>query len=55
MSITEKILIWIAWRLPHELVSHVFARVVAKATRKYTDRAPGEISSMDALNVWIYE
>ena len=54
MSITEKILIWIAWRLPQELVSHVFARVVANSTLIRPDKTASEITAMDALHDWIY-
>jgi hypothetical protein len=55
MTLQEKFFIWIAWILPRELVSHVFARVVANATRKHPDKTPGEIAAMDALHDWIYK
>jgi len=50
----EKLLIWIAWHLPKELVSHVYARVVANSTRKHPDKTVPDIKAMDALHDWIY-
>jgi hypothetical protein len=54
MTLKEKMLIWIAWALPKDLVSHVFARVAVNSALKHPDKIVGEITTMDALHDWIY-
>ena len=50
----EKLHIWIAWKLPKELVSHVYARVVANYTQGHPDKLVPSVRAMDALSYWIY-
>lgn len=50
----ERLLVWIAWQLPKELVSHVYARVVANYTRRHGKIAVPDVKAMDALKYWIY-
>ena len=50
----EKLYIWIAWQLPKELVSHVYASVVANYTHGHPDKLVPSVRAMDALSYWIY-
>lgn len=50
----ERILIWIAWHLPHDLVMWCYVRVGAHATSgKYGDEIVPDVRMMDALQRWI--
>ena len=51
----EKFIIWIAWHLPRELVSHAYARVVAHFTYTHPDKVVPDITAMDALHDWVYQ
>ena len=50
----EKIWIWIAWRLPKELVKWAFIRLAvnASASEIYKDTEVPTITLLDALGVW---
>lgn len=48
----EKILIWLAWKLPRPIVKWAAVRLMAAATFKYPDRTPDEIGIFDALKAW---
>jgi hypothetical protein len=50
----EKLYIWVAWHLPKELVSHIYARVVANYTHSHPKQVVSNIKVMDALGYWIY-
>ncbi len=50
---TEKILIWIAWRLPKTLVRWCGFRIGAHATQgKYGTTIVPELGFMDAMKRW---
>lgn len=53
-SLIEKMLLWIAWHLPKELISHCYARVVNIAMQKHPDKAISDINAIDALEDWVY-
>lgn len=49
----EHLLMWVAWRLPPELIKWCYVRVIATATtEKFADKTPHEVSIMDALAWW---
>lgn len=49
----ERIVMWIAWRLPRYLAYWVAIRVMAHATTgPYGNQEPGRVSIMDALKRW---
>ena len=49
----EKVWMWIAWRLPHQLVKWTAIRLIAYATQgKYGSQNVPELSAMDALKRW---
>lgn len=47
--------IWLAWKLPDQLIIWCFARLAAYASMKYSNKTPSDISIIDALNCWIYK
>ena len=50
---TEKIWMWLAWRLPKELVKWAAIRLMAHATQgPYSNQVVPELSAMDALKRW---
>lgn len=52
-KIKEKFVMWIAWKLPHVLVSWCAIRVIAHATQgEYGSTIVPELSAMDALKRW---
>lgn len=53
MKMTEKICIWIAWRLPRPLVKWCAVRLGAHATQgKFSDQVVPELKFIDALQRW---
>lgn len=49
----EKIWIWIAWKLPKDLVKWASIRLIASATTgKYGNTVVPELTAMDALKRW---
>ena len=49
----DKILMWIAWKLPAQLVMWCFSRVVANATQgEYSNQVVPELLAVDALKRW---
>lgn len=49
----EKVLRWVAWHLPHELVMWCYVRVAAHTTTgDYDHTIVPELSMMDALKRW---
>jgi len=49
----EKICIWIAWRLPKQIVYWCAIRVGANATQgKYSNQVVPDLAMMDALKRW---
>ena len=52
-ELLEKIVTWVAWHLPKNLVYWAFIRLAAHATTgKYGNTHPDELSVMEALNRW---
>jgi hypothetical protein len=50
---TEKLWVWIAWRLPRKLVMWCAIRVGAHATQgKYSNQEVPALGFMDALKRW---
>lgn len=49
----EKLWVWLAWRLPKELVRWASVRLMAHATTtEYAQKEPAEVSILDALRAW---
>jgi hypothetical protein len=49
----EKVIMWIAWRLPRRVVMWSYIRVGAHATQgEYGNTIVTELSMMDALKRW---
>lgn len=49
----EKFWMWIAWRLPKELVKWASVRLLAHATQgKWSDQVVPELLATDALKRW---
>jgi len=49
----EKILIWLAWHMPKELVKWAAVRLMASATvNEYSDQIVSELTCLDALQRW---
>jgi hypothetical protein len=49
----DKILMWIAWKLPRRLVMWCACRVIANATTGiYANQVVPELKAMDALQRW---
>lgn len=49
----EKLLMWVAWHLPRELVKWCFIRVAAHATTgRHRDTTMPELLVVDALKRW---
>ena len=49
----DKIIMWIAWHLPKELVKWCFVRVGANSTYKRPNEEVPKIKMMDALGDWL--
>lgn len=53
MKMKEKILIWLAWKLPKCLVKWAAIRLFAHATHgQYSNTVVPELTAMDALQRW---
>jgi hypothetical protein len=49
----DKFYMWIAWRLPKNLVKWVSIRLIASATSgKYSNTIVPELTAIDALKRW---
>ena len=48
----EKVLIWIAWKLPRQLVMWTTVRLVSATTGQYGNTIVPELSAIDALKRW---
>lgn len=49
----EKLWLWLAWRLPRELVRWASVRLMTHATTtEYATKAVSEVSILDALRAW---
>lgn len=49
----EKVLLWVAYRLPRKLVAWVGIRIVAHATSgKYSSQIVPDLTAMEALKRW---
>jgi hypothetical protein len=49
----EKVCMWIAWKLPRQLVLWCAVRLMAHATTgQYGNQEPGRVSILDALDRW---
>lgn len=52
-SMTERIWIWVAWRLPRPLVMWATVRLIAHATQwQWSSQEVPALTAMDALNRW---
>lgn len=52
-SVSEKVCIWLAWRMPRQLVLWAAVRLMSHATcTKFSNRTPDNVSIMDALDAW---
>lgn len=52
-KIPENICIWIAWRLPKEIVKWAAVRLIAHAASgEYKDEEVPNLRAMDALEAW---
>jgi hypothetical protein len=52
-KVKDRLLMWLAWRLPKQLVMWATIRLVAHATTgKYSSTVVPELSAMDALKRW---
>lgn len=52
-KIPERVCVWIAWRMPRQLVMWAAIRLMAHATTgKNGSRVPDRVSIMDALRSW---
>lgn len=49
---SEKIVRWLAWKLPRRLAYWCGIRVMAYSTFVHGKRTPEQISIMDALKAW---
>jgi hypothetical protein len=51
--VSERIVTWIAWHLPHGIVKWCYVRVVAHATTgQYSDTILPDLTVTDALKRW---
>lgn len=48
----EKLLIWLAWKMPASLAKWVFVRVATAASIELPDREMGSITCVEALEKW---
>jgi len=48
----SKFWMWVAWRLPHDLVYWCAMRVAANATMLASDVSAPDLRAMDALKRW---
>lgn len=54
MKMKERFYIWLAWKLPEELVSWAFCRVVGYATTgEYSNTEVSSVKAADALFRWM--
>jgi hypothetical protein len=52
-KLRERVLLWIVWRLPKEVIMWAYVRVAEHATTgKYGDTEVPELTMMDALKRW---
>jgi len=52
----EKILFWLAWRLPKKLVYFAAMRLIAFATQgEYGNTVVSELTAMDAVGRWEHD
>jgi hypothetical protein len=49
----DKLYLWLAWKLPHELVKWCAVRLMAHATAgQYSSQVVPDLLAMDALRRW---
>lgn len=49
---TEKLIMWIVWKLPKTWIMWAAIRLHANATFVYSDRTPDQINIWEALEAW---
>jgi hypothetical protein len=48
----DKFVMWIAWKLPKDLVKWASIRLMSNATFVHSSKTPEQISIMEALKSW---